>query len=338
MKSPNSPRWRLSCRSKYSRPCSEKKVSHIPSLRLASMHTVFLDFKLATERQVEEQLWQIHVYVNTEYRKMLGRLKAQHQVVVKRKLVKQYAAFLRTAQYFYRGYIQRLWARYEIPELERIAREIKMDGISTTERVNAVSMAVIKPAVVRSCYDTLIHLGDLSRYRYQASHKGHGTDIALTYYSLAHDINPESGYAHHQMGVVFLEEKKHLDIVYHFYRAMVVASPHPNAALNLEVEMKSLISQQAAPKGRNTPLDPQETFASWFIRLHARFYKGEEFSQHAELEKEVLHRFETTIKTAGTLPLLFKMVMINICAYSVANTKVSGKHVTQGEHHCPFES
>ncbi len=155
----------------------------------------------------------------------------------------------------------------------------------------------------------------------QARQKGHGPDTALVYYSLAHDIVPASGDAHHQMGVVLADEKKDFDIVYHFYRAWAVKQPHPNVARNLASEFKSLLSPPQ-PKAGNATKEPEQTFALWFVRLHARFFLGEAFSQQEELETEVLHRFGALLTAPASFSVLQKALLINICAYDVALKKV----------------
>lgn len=249
--------------------------------------------------------------------------------MTKRKVEKLYTNYLRTSQYFYRGYIQRLWARYDVPELGRIAQSMRLDSMPNAT-IDDEAGAETQASVVKSCHATLLHLGDLSRYRHKMRQKLHGSETALTYYSLAQDLNPDSGFAHHQMGVIYLEEKNHLEIVYHFYRAWAVRAPHPNATNNLEVEFKTLLNP-STPGKRNGPPDPNAAFISWFVRLHARFFKGEAFPEHGELEEEVLHRFETALKTPGTFSLLLKMVLVNISAYYVAQAKIKSKLTTS---HC----
>jgi protein SMG7 len=267
-------------------------------------------------------LWQSHSIVNSEYRKTLNRLKSSQLSAQARKVDKLYTSFLRTSQYFYKGYIQRLSARYQLPELERMANGIKAESMTIDNPSDSVS-AELRTSILESCHSTLIHLGDLSRYRSQARHKVPSYETALTYYSLADDLIPNSGYAHHQMGIIYLDEKRHLDIVYHFYRALAVEHPHPNAMQNLEAEFKTL-QLPSTPARRSSRPDPQDAFILWFVRLHAHFYKGEPFSQHKEMEDEVLGRLEMATRLPETLGILLKMVMINISAYHVANTKLQG--------------
>lgn len=123
------------------------------------------------------------------------------------------------------------------------------------------------------------------------------------------------------MGIIFTEENDHLLVVYHLYRSLAIESPHGNSIQNLEMEFRKLLQTTTLNK-RSGPPDPNEAFSNWFVRLHARFYKGKEFSGQVELEKEVMHRLEIMLKKPGALPLTLKMVLINMAAYYVAKSKI----------------
>lgn len=148
--------------------------------------------------------------------------------------------------------------------------------------------------------------------------------MALLYYDLAHDLMPTLGDAHHQMGMIYTEEHNHLLVVYHLYRSLAIEFPHGNSTRNLEIEFKQLL-QSSTPSRRTGPIDPNDAFSNWFVKLHARFYKGEQFSQQAELENEVLHRLELMLKKPATLDVILKMVLINIAAYYVAKSRVESE-------------
>lgn len=123
------------------------------------------------------------------------------------------------------------------------------------------------------------------------------------------------------MGIIFTEENNHLLVVYHLYRSLAIEHPHGNSTQNLEMEFRKLL-QTTTPGRRSGPPDPNEAFSNWFIRLHARFYKGEQFPGQVELEEEVLHRLEIMLKKPDALSLILKMVLINMAAYYVAKSRV----------------
>lgn len=236
--------------------------------------------------------------------------------------------FLKVSQRFYEGFIQRLATIYDVPELRLASKRIDSKELAEKNPVRDVPETA-RRSLILSCSMTLIHIGDLVRYRCQARHhKKPNYRSALAYYSLAHDLNPSSGHAHHQMAIVHLDEKKHFDIVYHFFMSLAVTQPHPRALRNLESEFKSLIASSGVPTStsrRSGPPNPHEPFMNWFVRLHAFFYQGEKFSQQEELENEVLHRLDMSLKAPDAEAMLMKMVLINTAAYYVAKTKLSGK-------------
>ncbi|KAF4505364.1 hypothetical protein G6O67_007321 [Ophiocordyceps sinensis] len=289
----------------------------LEKFRLACVQTIFLDFEYAVTENTEDALWGLHVSINAEHRRTLGRLKHSSHPVERRKAEKMYNNFLRIAQKFYKGFIQRLSARYDVQELRRVAQGIDVEQINAQDIISPVPEGLSR-MVLDSCHSTLLHLGDLARYRIQARHKNSGFETALTYYGLARHLMPSSGFAFHQMGIVNLDQANHLDVVYHFYRAWAVEAPHPNAKSNLESEFKSLRLPHAV-KARNSPTAPVDVFSTWFVKLHAFFYNGEAFSQQKELEEEVMYRLEMACRDANSGVTLLKMALINMSAHDVAS-------------------
>ncbi|KAL2753322.1 hypothetical protein ACRALDRAFT_2029186 [Sodiomyces alcalophilus JCM 7366] len=301
----------------------------IAEYRLACVQTIFLNYEYSVKEGVEDTLWQAHSFVNAEYRNTLERVRSVPQLTVfKNKLERSYLEFLKVSQRFYEGFIQRLATIYDVPELRLASKRIDSKELAEKNPVRDVPETA-RQLLVLSCSMTLIHIGDLVRYRCQARHhKKPNYRSALTYYSLAHDLNPSSGHAHHQMAIVYLDEKKHFEIVYHFFMSLAVARPHPRALQNLESELKSLISSSGAPNSasrRSGPPNTHDPFMNWFVRLHAFFYQGEKFSQQGELENEVLHRLDMSVRAADTEAMLMKMVLVNMAAYYVAKTRVSAQ-------------
>ncbi|KAI1450883.1 hypothetical protein F5Y02DRAFT_412527 [Annulohypoxylon stygium] len=303
--------------------------------RLACMNVVANDFEYAVGKQVEYHLWQAHVNLNVEYRKMMSRLLAQNQVVVRRKLEKQYRGFLKIAQSFYRVYIQQLSGRYYIPELHQVAYGTDIELPEPPSPDSKPPTSQLRAMILKSCQITLVHLGDLVRYRCQMSEKlsNQNFDKAIAYYSLAHTINPDDGSAHHQLAVLYQLQGRHFDIVYHFHRSICVAKPSELGVNNLGREFKGLENSHASRKG---PKDPCETMITWFLRLHAFFFQGEPFSQQAELEEEVLHRIEISLKSDVDETILRKMIFINVAAYDVALDKVKSSWTIQGSQSAQF--
>jgi protein SMG7 len=304
--------------------------------RLGCVSTIFIDFKYAVSEKVDDMLWQVHANINTEFRRILGRLKHNSHVVERRKVESKYNNFLRVAQQFYKGYIQRLNARYDIPELHRVAQGLDTDQMPSVDKIVPGPLD-LGSVVLKSCYDTLIHLGDLARYRAQARNKKSGFETALTCYSLAHDLIPQSGYAFHQMGIINLDGDNHLEVVYLFYRARAVKDPHPNAKQNLEAKFKTLQATHGTPRGKSSAAGPPDAFIMWFLRLHALFYKGAPMSsQQSELDKEVMHRLAMALKDPASAPVLFKMSLVNMAAFSIALDDYSASNTANASRFCQF--
>ncbi|KAK3313851.1 hypothetical protein B0H66DRAFT_364100 [Apodospora peruviana] len=313
----------------------EKIEKLMQNFRLACINTMWPDIRAAAEKRVEDILWQTHANVTKVYRKAIARLQSSDRVVLKRKIEKLYLAYLRTAQYFYKAYLQRVCARYNVKALKRIARRAELEEMPVPDQ-DIVDAAAenLEETVTASAHKMLIYLGDLSRYRTLARPKDRRWHNALAYYSLANELIPESGLGYHQCGVIFSETEDHLEVVYHFYRALACDKPHPNASTNLEREFRDLQQGTAgASKGIN------DAMLSWFVKLHANYFKGEEFSGRKELEDEVDHRLEMALKkgTQSDLDMgLLKMILINILAFQVGLEKTRTEWSDTGSRSCQF--
>ncbi|KAI1434915.1 hypothetical protein GGR50DRAFT_363392 [Xylaria sp. CBS 124048] len=313
----------------------EEAEGTLAEFRLACMTVIFHDFEYAVEKKVEGSLWQCHTFLNGEYRKASGRLTASSQVVQKRKLDKLHRAFLKTSEQFYFVYIQQLYKRFTIPELEHIARREESLSIETPTD-NASPPAPLRSKVLKSCRMTLVRLGDLARYRCQLSDNYSKTafNTALDYYDLANSLDPDDGSAHHQLAVLHQIPSQHFDIVYHFHRAIAISKPHQLALGNLEREFKSPEDSQAR---KGSAIDQAQAMVTWFVRLHAFFFHGKHFSQQSELETEVLHRVELTLKNQSCdNTVLLKMILVNMAAYDIATEKVKSSWTMEGSQSCQF--
>lgn len=139
-----------------------------------------------------------------------------------------------------------------------------------------------------------------------------------------------SGASHNQLAVIALVDVNHLSATYHLYRALAVEEPHPSAKGNLEIEFKKI--EEAWSKGELIKSDPvrngQEAgkaLVGWFMRLHARCYKGLDFQEHEELESEVLSQLVVDLKERSFESTLSKLIMVNIAAEFFAGVRLQGK-------------
>ncbi|KAM0251429.1 hypothetical protein ACHAP5_001738 [Fusarium lateritium] len=341
--------------------------SVLEKFRLACVQTIYLDYEYAVAEHTDQIMWTVHTSINNEYRRALGRLrhlahnsdkqktdktandkrngdksKGEKQAapkqkndkrnVEKRKFGDKYQGFLHVAQEFYKGYVQRLSARYDIPELKRIAKGIEVDGSPTSDAISPVPDSIYS-LVINSCHFTLICLGDLARYLVQSGLKKSSYRIALAYYSLAHDLKPVSGFPFHQMGIISLEEGKDLDILYYFYRSIATADPHPNAKQSLESKFKNIFQPDKNPPKKLARV-PTDAFITWFAKLHASYYRDETMAGSSELEREVLHRLDMASKNPEQADVLFKMVLINMASFYAASQKYTEAQTPAASRFC----
>ncbi|KAK3357654.1 hypothetical protein B0T25DRAFT_566915 [Lasiosphaeria hispida] len=302
--------------------------------RLFCLEIIMADIRAANQKGVEDALWQIHCLVTKAYRKVTGSLQGLGLAVLKRKVEKLYVAYITTSQSFYRTYLQRFCGSYKMKELERVARLVKFEQPAVNQvPVNAADPEV-EALITISFHKTLIYLGDLSRYRTLVRSRDRSFNSALTYYALANEIIPESGYGYHQSGVIYAEAHNHLEIVYHMLRAIACDQPHPLAATNLEREFRDLRELKAGGARGS-----QEAMVSWFVKLHAFYFNGQEFTERKELEDEVDHRFAMALKAGGESNIdmvLLKMILINITAYVVGMDKIRVEWTDAKSRSCQF--
>jgi hypothetical protein len=284
-----------------------------------------LDFEYATEQGVEGRLWSSHSLIKERYKKLLAHYRENQpsRHVERRKLEQRYVNFIKTTQFYYKGYIQRLASHFgAMTELRRIADRLSLDTQTVDHREQVTPR--VKSLIEKSCYTTLLRLGDLSRYRNELRTKNRSWEPALGYYSLAGDLCPHLGDSHNQMAVIALADVNHLNAVYHLYRAIAVEQSHPLAESNLEIEFKK-ISTAWEKSLSNTSGNNEATLILWFVRLHARFYTGAKFSGHDELENEVLSRVTRLLKEQAFEETFLKLILVNIAAEYFAGERVRSK-------------
>lgn len=129
--------------------------------------------------------------------------------------------------------------------------------------------------------------------------------------------------------MVAREDGNHFRAVYHIYRSLGSKYPYPQAKQNLEVEFKRIVS--AWEKGelikKRNPSDnsnPGHALIAWFVRLHSKCYKGEDFKEHDELESEVLSHLAIELKEHSLDSILQKIILINLAAEYFASVQMSG--------------
>ncbi|KAJ5735946.1 uncharacterized protein N7483_001071 [Penicillium malachiteum] len=302
---------------------------YLAELRSASQNAILLDFDAAREYDIEGRLWEAHLKVNTRFRKKLSRHKEENvkkKPVEKRKLEKHYLDFIKSSQRFYRGYIQHLSSHFGgILELEKVARKFNFENLAAQPPIKVTPD--LRKRILQSCHATLIRLGDLSRYREtELVNKDRNWGPAIGYYDLASVIYPTSGASHNQLAVIALADGNHFRATYHLYRALSARDPHPSAKGNLEIEFRKVMNAWAK-RELIRPEDagiPGRALAPWFVYLHAQCYKGNDFSEHDELESEVMSQLAVDVREQRSLEgTLQKFCLVNIAAEDFARARAT---------------
>ena len=182
--------------------------------------------------------------------------------------------------------------------------------------------------ILESSHASLVHLGDLSRYREaEIETKQRNWAPAVGYYDLAAAIRPSSGASHNQMAVIALTDENHMRALYHLYRALTVQFPYPRARENLDLEFRKVLDRknknQLFPKGPQQ--QPGDVLQAWFVYLHARLHAGVSFPEHEELENEVLTNLSVELKERPLDGLLNKFALSSIAAQHLASSEPAGE-------------
>lgn len=216
-----------------------------------------------------------------------------------------------------------------IPELRKVACTWKDDASRTSNRQRIA--AALQNQVLHSCYQTLIQLGDLSRYRETelGDDKERKWGPAIGYYNLAADIYPDSGHSHNQLAVIAREDANHFRAVYHIYRSLASKHPYPQAQGNLELEFKRIVAAWEKGELINNHRSADSTNSTralnaWFVRLHSKCYRGEDFKEHDELEGEVLSQLAVELKERSLEGVLQKIISINLAAEYFSTMQLQG--------------
>ncbi|KAL9006933.1 MAG: hypothetical protein Q9188_000309 [Gyalolechia gomerana] len=245
-------------------------------------------------------------------------LKGKRKPVEERKAGKSYLDFIKSSQRFYRGYIQELASHFGgIHEIEAVARRFKPDGAASGKMLQMPPD--LQHALLQSCHRTLIHLGDLSRYRESElnTKKEKNWGPALGYYDLAIAIYPPSGIPCNQLAIISKSEGDHARALYHLYRAQSAPEPPPTAFANLELEFKKI--REAWKRdylvfdARNE--NPLSKLQHFFPLLHSHCFDSFDIGDYENLESDVLQQFTTGLKELSLeTNFVNRMVLSNIAA------------------------
>ncbi|KIV99730.1 hypothetical protein, variant [Verruconis gallopava] len=286
-------------------------------------------------------LWETHTRVRGKFVQALSKLSPHSQQAPSkpyRDTAKEFLVFIKGSQAGYNALLRSIHDQCsDVSVLGNIAGAYLNNGgnQNKTEAGSAQSplgpvftTQAVKDAALVATRDSLIYLGDLSRWR----HKAHVDRQSQTpqwkkarlYYELAYEVDPSSGLAKHQLAVLAEDDGKYFPALAYLYQSMTSAFPHPHAAGNLEKLLGKRLAvpvNQIIPKVKSS--DDQSnnvaTLRAWFLQLHVHFFRGQLFDKHVEMESEVLARLSQALKDGTNLDkTLLSMTLINMAAEAVA--------------------
>ncbi|KAF7513636.1 hypothetical protein GJ744_008930 [Endocarpon pusillum] len=306
--------------------CAEIDVL-IAKYRTACETVLFANLAAAAE-STEPRLWNAHGMINSKYRSRLASFRdegGKNGSVERRKLEKRYLDFIKSSMRFYRGHIQRLASHFEGPkEVLEVAYKLHLDTLSADSIIVPAQQEI--QLILESCHATLVRLGDLSRYREtELNTRERNWAPAVGYYDLATAIKPSSGASHNQLAVIARADGSHLRTLYHLYRALSVEFPYPRALKNLEIELRKIPDRKN--KNQLFPQLPEQhpsiVLQALFVCLHAKLHAGIHFSEHIDLENEVLATLSVELKDRSLNGVLNKMVLSNVAAQHLASLQAA---------------
>lgn len=238
--------------------------------------------------------------------------------------------FIKSTQGYYRHYIRLLYLNFGgIPELEQVCQNIEPNQATKTVVSGQQVSQENRQAVLQSCLQTLIRLGDLSRYRALEGSSKQNWDPAVAYYHLASIINPAWGIPHNQLSIIALERGNHVDILYHLYRALAVDEPHPMGAKNLEIEFRKIAS--ARRKGEDLVncehvTDDGVVLQDGLIDIQRACYRaGLGLKSYESIEADFFNQLWKDLSTPISTSLLWKVAITNIASSHVVRLGMQGE-------------
>lgn len=210
------------------------------------------------------RLWTAHVTLNRRFREAFKR----QDTTKTRNLSKEFLVFIKSSQSYYRRCVSSIARGHGIKEPMIFTEDalIKKFGLHNLDDF----IKGQRSKAAHLCYDALISLGDLSRWRKQLLPR-EATDWkpARSYYFLAASMQPELSTHHNQLALTFTAEDDHFNALYHLYRSKLVQPEDACVESNLRREMKKILTEY----GRNDLLSQiaRHSSANSIVSLTAEF-------------------------------------------------------------------
>ncbi|KAJ6264865.1 hypothetical protein Dda_1018 [Drechslerella dactyloides] len=294
-------------------------------LRNVVERMLFEDIEYCFHNGVAEKCWLTHHKIVVRYSKSIASMKKDgNKPVELRKLHQYFGKFIKHATKFYRALIQRLISHYGLNKLKFVAQEFKFENAAVDPSDKARDYtSEIQNIAVFMCYESLLHLGDLSRYRENYGEPNPRNPDARNwgpakgYYSLARKVLPTHPKAFNQLAVLAQYEHSNFTAIYYLYRSLLAEEPdeatHELTLGNLRVCFSKILRDYAVE------VAPSEEITSIFSRYHAHCFLSNDVSEYESLKSDLLNQITLAVKErAVPAAILNRMILINIAAEHLA--------------------
>ncbi|KAF3925752.1 hypothetical protein ABW20_dc0100487 [Dactylellina cionopaga] len=292
-------------------------------LRNAVEDMIFEDIESCQNNEIPEKCWLTHHKIIIRYSKAILPLKKDNNRPVElRKMYAYFTKFIKLATKFYRALIQRLISHFGVTPLKFVAQEFKFE-IDPSDKQKDFS-SDIRNVAIFLCYENLLHLGDLSRYRENYGEpnprnpdsKNWGP--AKGYYALARKVLPTHPKAFNQLAVLAQYEQNHFTAIYYLYRSLLAEEPdeatHETTLGNLKICFAKILKEHTTLE-----VTASEEITSMFSRYHAHCFLSNDASEYESLKSDLLNQITLAVKErAVPAVILNRMILINIAAEHLA--------------------
>ena len=203
-------------------------TTSLKEAREAVWKVLSYDLQITASEHLEARLWSAHAALNRRFRQ-----DSQKQHITKTAgLSKNFLTFIKSSQTYYRDHARFLNQRYELTELDSLGLDLPI--VKHDSPNNGRLPEELRACVLCSCYNCLIALGDLSRWREQLLPRTPPDwKPARGYYYLAASICPELGLHHNQLALTFEAEEDYLNTLYHLFRSYSIQANDSAVAVRL---------------------------------------------------------------------------------------------------------
>lgn len=318
---------------KKKNPLDKDLITLRETLRDNYEKIIFLDYDLATSKEVEQSLWKVAFYkvieeFRVQIRKCVSASEVRHQrhnstEVTKReldKLATAFRIFLDNATKFYTDFLKKFQSHHNL-NLDKPAPEDDKRYLTI--------------------HRTLIFLGDLARYRRELYSNNNDWTAAAKYYRHASRLIPSYGNPHNQLAVLSIYADDEFQAVYHYFRSLAVTHPFLTARDNLIVlfeKNRQRLLEDAHPlskKNRNSHFSSVHSSSlkkvlAKFVRLHGILFSKTSLETFEGLKSSTISEFETLLNQQSesvqlTDDLLMQLFVINMFGVSNVSWAFGGQ-------------